>query len=197
MSDPIYFHRIAALATNLLSAGYIPAADMAGVLRDHADELAEQDGEQLASDDDILRILTKARADLAKVQEAWPEVTDYDRLQDAFRRMNAKGIITRESYTCCSTCGHHEIQGEMAAAAEQGREVRGYAFFHQQDTDRVMEGGQLYLAHGSRLGTDDEDSAVAHQIVEALTAAGFQPEWDGSTNTRIGVQMMWLRRLTD
>src|SRR5262245_42543369 len=38
-------------------------------------------------------------------QADWPEVTDYDRLVDAFAELDSVGIVAREHFSCCGSCG--------------------------------------------------------------------------------------------
>lgn len=51
--------------------------------------------------------------------------------------------MARQNFTCCQTCGLAEIDDEIEVVRAEGRPVRGYAFFHQQDTAGAVEGGSL------------------------------------------------------
>src|SRR5687767_8883107 len=42
-------------------------------------------------------------------ERVWPAVTDCDRLDRAFAELETRGIVCRQDFTCCSTCGHYEI----------------------------------------------------------------------------------------
>jgi hypothetical protein len=127
-------------------------------------------------------------------QESWPAETDCDRLDFAFLMLEeAHGIVARHNFTCCQTCGHSEIWGEVRAAQAQGP-VTGYVFYHEQDTERAVEGGHLYLAYGA---VDDDDAAtrdVARRIVQTLEEAGLPVEWNGDPRQRIRVALDWKRR---
>jgi hypothetical protein len=74
-------------------------------------------------------------------QATWPAVTDCDRLDAAFAALEAAGIVCRQNFSCCGTCGAGEIWDEMAAAGRAGLHVRGYVFYHVQDTESAVEGG--------------------------------------------------------
>jgi hypothetical protein len=123
-------------------------------------------------------------------QFTWPVPTDCDRLDRAFAALNSAGIVARQNFACCQNCGHDEIMDEVREAAET-IDVRGYVFYHMQDTDSVLEDGTLFLAFGGR----DDQQAVAWEIVEALKREALDVEWNGEVSKRIVVKnLKWLRR---
>jgi hypothetical protein len=128
-----------------------------------------------------------------RTQEAsWPAVTDADRLTEAFALLEARGVLARMDFTCCSSCGHYEVADEVTP----GTSPDGYAFFHQQDTEAMLTGRGVHLAYGSFKGDDDASAAaVARTLVEVLETAGLEPEWDGSANSRVLVPLHWRKRL--
>lgn len=137
---------------------------------------------------------TKALAAHALAQSQWPAVTDCDRLDTAFAKLESLGIISRQNFSCCGTCGAGEIIDEMAVAAEQGHKVVGYTFYHAQDTESAADGYGLFLSYG----TDQHDEAqaleVARQVIGALEAQGLTATWDGTWSKRIAVTIDWKRR---
>src|SRR5688500_10767798 len=79
-----------------------------------ADDLCEQ-----SSNPDAMRTFASSELDrLWKAQRAaeatWPERTDCDRLDAAFAELEGIGIVCRQDFTCCSTCGGAEIGAECA-----------------------------------------------------------------------------------
>jgi hypothetical protein len=127
-------------------------------------------------------------------QATWPDVTDCDRLEDAFADLERKGIVCRQNFTCCSNCGRYEIGDEMRNACAGGCDVRGYAFYHMQDTESATQGCGLYLNYGSVGGTEAEGTHIGHEIVDALNRHGLKTRWDGSFSNRIFVEVDWKRR---
>jgi hypothetical protein len=127
-------------------------------------------------------------------QASWPELTDCDRLDDAFEELNRHGIVCRQNFTCCGTCGVAEIGGEIRAEEEHGLAVRGYAFYHMQDTESAAEGYGLYLNYGSVEGDRAATLQVGKEIVEALERHELTTEWNGRIETRIHVPLDWKRR---
>lgn len=125
-----------------------------------------------------------------RAEMSWPDVTDCDRLAAAFAELENAGIVSRQNFSCCGSCGADEIWDEIEAAPGS----TGYAFFHQQDTESAAEGHGLYLSYGS-VGENEESAlAVAKKIVETLERHGLVPDWNGEWSMRIAVPMDWKRR---
>jgi hypothetical protein len=122
-------------------------------------------------------------------QEGWGIPTDCDRLDRAFAALEKSGIVARQHFTCCQTCGHGEIWDEIG-----GRQVEGYTFFHWQDTESAVEGHGLHLAFGAMDDAPEAARAVGEKIVQALRSEGLEVEWDGSIGLRILVKLTWRRR---
>ncbi|MGW2176899.1 DUF6891 domain-containing protein [Streptomyces sp. NPDC001732] len=123
-------------------------------------------------------------------QRQWPEVTDADRLERAFARLEGDGITARENFTCCRSCGLAEIR-------DAGREdARGFVFFHMQGAESVASGYGLSLYYGGFDRSEETTAAVGREVVRALDEAGLTVEWDGSPDTAINVVGLdWRKRL--
>jgi hypothetical protein len=128
-----------------------------------------------------------------KAQREWEFPTDCDRLDAAFAELDATGIVARHNYTCCQTCGHAEIHGEVEEE-RKSRSVIGYVFYHVQDTEGAHKSDGLYLAYGVAEGDEDDAQQIAHHVVKVLRRAGLDAQWNGDTGTRIFVPMQWKRR---
>ena len=131
---------------------------------------------------------------LSDEEKTWPEVTDCDRLDAAFAELESAGILVRQDFTCCQTCGHGEIADEIETATADGQTVRGYAFFHHQDTEAVVDGQGLWLAYGACADGEDAAVAIAREVAAAIRAQGLVVNWDGTFHRRISVQMDWKKR---
>lgn len=138
--------------------------------------------------------LRQALADHQAAEAGWPEITDCDRLDAAFAALEAKGVVSRQNFTCCGTCGSTEIWDEIDDAQDSGRPIHGYAFFHMQDTEAAVDGYGLYLNYGACDQDEEAALTIGHAIVDELEAHGLQTGWDGSWNQRIQVSLNWQKR---
>jgi hypothetical protein len=161
------------------------------------DEIIES-GNEMASDEglddvDIAALVDTAIADLQRESSTWPAVTDYDRLATALDALERKGIIARQNFTCCMTCGHTEIGDELEQFEQAGGVARGYVFFHQQATERVVDGGDINFAYGSVL-EDVGSEAIAAELADELRNVGLEVDWNGESSMCVMVNVDWKRR---
>lgn len=173
-----------------VAAGYLDPADIAAF---GVDSFADQVDPAVLRHH-VRRFLGEILEDYRIEQCGWPAVTDCDRLDAAFAALEREGVVCRQNFSCCGTCGAAEIWDEMAGAEERGQAVRGYAFFHMQDTEAAVEGDGLYLSYGAVEPGADAAEAVGRAVVDALEAKGLDPIWDGEWTHRIFVPLRWRRR---
>ncbi len=154
-------------------------------------ESAMDAGEEKPDKALVKKMITDAFAAHKKAQTTWRGRTDCDRLDAAFDDLEKDGIVARQNFTCCQSCGSYEIGDEIDAAKKKGA-VIGYTFYHQQDTESAADGCGLYLLYGALKAKDAK--RVAKAIVGALKGAGLKTTWDGDLGTRILVEMNWKKR---
>ena len=131
-------------------------------------------------------------AEHEKDQESWPATTDCDRLDLAFEALERSGILCRQDYQCCLSCGYARISRELD---EIGRDrFRGFTFYHQQDTNGAVESGSIGLGYGSVADDDAKSIAIGQEIVSAVREQGLKVDWIGSLDQRIIVRLDWKRR---
>lgn len=132
----------------------------------------------------------------AEEEEAgWQGITVNDRIDAAFSFLEEQGIFAAQDFTCCSSCGHSEACGEVSFRQEQGKEVRGYVFYHHQDTDSALAGHGLYLAYGAAADGEEATEAIGREICSALSRYGISHQWDGSAKSRIFIEPFpWRKR---
>ena len=172
-------------------AGFLDDRTLRRFIRDlFSDDIPARDLRRL-----LPPLIAEARDRLAREQARWPKVTDCDRLDTAFADLERRGILARQNYWCCGTCGCAAIDDEMTRLRRR-RPVRGYAFYHEQDTTFAVDGHGLHLNYGSI--EDDERSSVAigREIVTVLTSHGLKTRWNGNLDERIKVSLNWKRRST-
>jgi len=168
---------------------------------DDDETIAEDAGEYLADEypekdlaNAVAELLPRLSTERVAEERTWKEPTDCDRLDLAFEKLEKSGIVARQNFACCQNCGHAEI-GDEIEAARSSRAVRGYVFYHMQDTENAAEQGGLYLAYGSESGEDEQAVAVGHEIKAALEGVGLTIRWDGELSSRIYIaDLDWKRR---
>ncbi|HUQ54176.1 DUF6891 domain-containing protein [Lentzea sp.] len=170
----------------VLAGGYASRAQLAEVAEEH---LVTGDRRPVS------RKQARALADrlwLERVAEqaSWQGETDPERLTRAFAALDAAGIIARENFTCCRTCGHAEIGDEA------GPGTRGFVYFHSQCTEAAVAGRGLTLLYGGFDDSEETTAAVGAEVVAALEAAGLSVVWNGDPGRAITVTPLdWRRRL--
>jgi hypothetical protein len=143
------------------------------------------------TDDDLRQLIDQAIAQQLQEERSWPRHTDCDALDVAFAALERGGIAARHDYACCQTCGHNDIQAELA----QGRDVRGYVFYHRQDTEKALAGYGLMLSYGAMSSDERAQLKIGQQIVFALRDAGLEVAWSGNPYERIYIRhFQWQRR---
>lgn len=115
-------------------------------------------------------------------------------MDDAFANLSRSGIVSRQNFSCCGTCGVAEIGAEIELEQNKGSLVRGYAFYHMQDTESATTGHGLYLHYGSIEGTAETAVTVGREIVAEIAERGLATEWNGRIEDRIRVELDWKRR---
>nr|WP_298132990.1 hypothetical protein [uncultured Pseudoxanthomonas sp.] len=133
-------------------------------------------------------------------QAQWPADAKTS-LTRAFEALAARGIVAREHFSCCGTCASGEIFDER----DDTRTWRGYIYYHQQDTDRLIEDRSTYIGYGAFLDawtTEAEwqalpeaqreqryaqivTSLMREDVIPVLEAHGAAVVWDGNLGTRI------------
>jgi len=115
--------------------------DDAGDFLDYLDDEEERHG---ATEEELRAAYENALAARREQQRAWGEVRS--NLNRAFAELNERGVLARENFACCGTCAAAEIHDER----DDSRHWHGYVWYHQQDTDALIdsEEGAVYLGYG-------------------------------------------------
>jgi hypothetical protein len=181
---------IVAVATAMVRGGFQPRNEIWLAVDDICEEGADPDALRAFAAAELERLWSEQRA----AEAAWVGRTDCERLDQAFAELEGTGIVCRQDFSCCGTCGAAEIGGECAAVEEGGVRVRGYAFYHQQDTEHAIDGHGVYLSYGADEPGRQPALAIAREIIAVLESHGLKPTWSGSWSDRIHVPLEWRRR---
>lgn len=175
-SDQTLTEDVRALVRPLVARGDRPFANILGEAVEHI--LEEHEG----ADEDTVKQVCEQETDKAfaahlAAQAGWPEVTDCDRLDQAFEALNGRDIVALHDFTCCQTCGLAEVGAPIQAAVDAGIDVAGFTFYHAQDTDSAVDGHGLYLTYGHVDGSETNGIAIGRLVVHALNEAGLETDW--------------------
>ena len=118
---------------------------------------------------------------------------DRDRLDSAFAELERVGIVAAQDYACCQSCGTKGMEEVMEELVRAGEMVRGYTFYHAQDTESASHLNGVYLAYGALAEDDDATRDIGLEIAATLQRLGLTVKWDGTINTRIFVNVKWER----
>lgn len=133
-------------------------------------------------------------------QAAWSALPK-TALTRAFETLAERGVVARENFSCCGTCASGEIFDER----DDSQTWRGYVYYHQQDTDGLIEDRSTYIGYGAFLEawmTETEWNALPErereqryerivtalmrdEVIPVLEAHGATVTWNGSLDTRI------------
>ncbi|WP_405799839.1 DUF6891 domain-containing protein [Streptomyces sp. NBC_01506] len=174
----------------LITCGY----DGRQRLAEDAEEWLVNGDERPVSAAQAQRIVDRLWLERVEEQAGWEGETDPERIAAVFAGLDTRGIVARENFTCCRSCGLAEIGAESEAGDTEA--VRGFVFFHAQGTERVAAGGGLSLYYGGFDGSEETTTAVGREVAAALTDAGLAVKWDGEPGTAIEVtDLDWRKRL--
>ncbi|OKK08236.1 hypothetical protein AMK26_04260 [Streptomyces sp. CB03234] len=170
----------------LLVCGYANRARLA----EAAEEWLVSGDERPVSPAQARQLVDRLWRERLEEQAGWVGTTDPERVARAFAALDARGIVAREDFTCCRTCGMSEIGEEGDASS------RGFVFFHSQCTAGAAAGHGLYLLYGGFDGSEETTAAIGREVVAALGEEGLTVDWDGSPEQAIIVTGLdWRKRL--
>ncbi|QYM76559.1 DUF6891 domain-containing protein [Leucobacter luti] len=118
-------------------------------------------------------------------------------LAPAFAALGEIGVLAREAFPCCGSCGDAEI----GAARDDSRVWRGYLFFDTQDAGNIAWDGDTHVSYGAFLDayvTGDEweslpEAAQESRYAEFVTALLLDEVFP--VLERHGVTVTWNRDL--
>lgn len=164
-------------------------------------ECQEDEAEAWGVGEDVIRAAFLAVVAARRAQQAAWTAMPKTALTRAFEALAARGVVARENFSCCGTCASAEIFNER----DDSRNWRGYVYYHQQDTEGLLDDRSTYIGYGAFLDawtTEAEWTALPdaererryerivtalmrEDVIPVLEAHGATVTWDGSLGTRI------------
>lgn len=174
----------------LVRGGFEPPDRILEILTEEMYEPGELDVDEVAAA--VNAALAKHELD----KRSWPAVTDCDRLDAVFERLEEQGLIALQCAGYTQSDGFDDVC-EIYEDHPDHAEILGYCFYHAQDLERALNGDGLYLAFGPMDGSKEatEGVQVGERVARELRAAGFEVHWNGTFDQRIFVpRLVWQRR---
>lgn len=87
---------------------------------------------------------------------------DNKAFNSVFRRLRLHGILAKQRYWCCQSCGCNAIVGEYNDLPKEEKDlVIGYVFYHKQDAEHRDKGKDFNLAFGTLGAKEESDIETA------------------------------------
>ena len=145
---------------------------------------------------DVVTEIDAQFAEHEKEKLTYPAITDCDRLDAAFTKMNERGLIAIQNAGYTQSDGYDDVS-QIYSRHPAKESILGYCFYQGQDLERAIRGDGLYLAFGpvdpakeQTVGID-----VGHIVREELENAGLSVDWNGTFEKRLSIpKLNWQKR---
>jgi hypothetical protein len=157
------------------------------------------DPAQVTGDDKawVARLIEEAILKQAEAEKSWPAVTDWDRLDQVFQKLDRSGIIALHHAGMTQSDGTDDITEVYHDRGGKDSSVIGYCFYHHQDVQRAIDGHGLLLTFGDIAGDNAKGVDIGRRIAAALQRSGFRVIWNGAIEQRINIEgIRWQKRCT-
>jgi hypothetical protein len=155
------------------------------------DDILEDD-----ADEAMLRAAVAPEFDKKFAAEAsWPDTTDCDRLDQAFDKLNSRGIIALHNAGYTMSDGISDVAEVLHERGRKG--IQGYCFYHEQDVERAVKGAGLMVAFGDLDDGAIKKAEIGRLVRDVLQESGLTVDWNGDPETRLNILGLdWKRRRT-
>jgi hypothetical protein len=145
--------------------------------------------------EELIRLFSDELYDKTVIkQESWGGTT-HQKLAVAFKELETQGIRAEMNFECCNSCGGYAMKNDGKSEG-----YKGYVFFHEQDMESLLFERVMYLSYSmfNQKYDNEEEVALAKQIIKVLKKHSFEIEWDGTADHRIRIiNLGWTKRLID
>jgi hypothetical protein len=128
-------------------------------------------------------------------EATWPTRTDFDRLDDAFKALDAKGVLALHNAGNTQSDAHGDAGQVWHDRGGRASGLHGYIYYHGQDLERVVADGQLYIGFGVFEGAQTAPIEIARIAADTLKATGFTVVVPSDDKERISITGIdWKKR---
>jgi hypothetical protein len=139
--------------------------------------------------------IDKAYSERLREQSTWPTVTDFDKIVQAFDKLNSSGIIALHNAGMTRQDGEGDSEEIHDDLLKKGIITKGFCYYHWQDVERVVDDSHLYIGFGDFNNNDKDALEIGKQVAAALEEQGFKLNWDNTVATRIEItNIKWQKR---
>lgn len=120
-----------------------------------------------------------------------------EKLTEAFKLLRKEGLIAKQNFSCCGSCGTYEI-GEQAKikAKKVGKFPKGYVMYNRQSTEGIETFGSVNLSYGAFYSRNDirrkecfTDLEIGRLIEAKMKEVGLKTEWNGDVHKCVSVDV--------
>ena len=130
-----------------------------------------------------------------KEEATWNQVTDFDRLVQAFDLLNSSGIIALHNAGITKQDAESDSKTIHDDLLKRGTKTKGFCYYHWQDVERVVEDNHLYIGFGDFYDRDKDALEIGKQVAKTLESKGFKLNWDNTVDRRIEItNINWQKR---
>lgn len=139
--------------------------------------------------------IDSAYAERLKQQTSWATVTDFDKLVQAFDKLNSSGIIALHNAGITKQDGEGDSQEIHEVLLKKGIKTSGFCYYHWQDVERVVDDSHLFIGFGDFNNNDKDALEIGKQVAAILESNGFKLNWNKTVETRIEItNINWQKR---
>lgn len=139
--------------------------------------------------------IDSAYAERLKQQTSWATVTDFDKLVQAFDKLNSSGIIALHNAGITKQDGEGDSQEIHEVLLKRGIKTSGFCYYHWQDVERVVDDSHLFIGFGDFNNNDKDALEIGKQVAAILESNGFKLNWNKTVETRIEItNINWRKR---
>jgi hypothetical protein len=128
-------------------------------------------------------------------EQAWPSITDFDKLATAFDALGKDHILALHRAGVTRQDAMSDAWELHEAVQAQGLNPLGYCYYHAQDIGRAIETKRLLIGFADYDEEEKRKQEVGKRIVKRLEEQGIEVVWNGDPETRIEVRnFSWQKR---
>lgn len=115
-----------------------------------------------------------------------PHDTPLDRLIKAFSILQDEHqILACHNLACCGSCA----MSLLANRLEKEKEWKGVCVYHEQDVERMINGGDLSIIYDHRTSRPRDTKRLGRLLFDTLEECGLEPEWSGRAEEKVMVNV--------